>query len=152
EVLTAGQQFTLTARVSVADGRIPSGSVQFSLNGSPMGQPVPLIDGSASFNAIVPAVGSNDLVGAVASYSGDGHTSPASDRLELSVFDIAARDEQTGNLLFLNANGSYLFRHDGGDSNVLLKGNGAASPLASGVFLEHIAPDHVLIAEVNTSN
>ena len=152
EALTAGQQFTLTARVSVDGGRIPFGNVQFNLNGSPAGQPVPLIDGSASFNAIVPTVGGNGLLRAVASYSGDGHTSPANDSLELNVFDFAARDDQTGNLLFLNATGSYLFRHDGGDSNVLLKGNGETSPLESGVFLEHIAPDHVLIAEVNTSN
>jgi methanethiol S-methyltransferase len=152
EALTAGQQFTLTARVSVAGGPIPSGDVQFSLNGSPAGQPVPLIDGSASLHAIAPTVGSNGLACAVASYSGDVQSLPASDSLELNVFDFAARDDQTGNLLFLNANGSYLFRHDDGDSNLLLKGNGATSPLASGVFLEHIAPDHVLIAEVNTSN
>src|SRR5262249_11059912 len=96
--------------------------------------------------------GDNGHFTATASYSGDGNSLPGNHSLEVNVFDFAARDETTGNFLFLSTNGAYLFRHGEGDSSLVLKGTGTASPSPCSLFLEHIAADHVLIAEVNTCN
>jgi len=83
---------------------------------------------------------------------GNGNSLHKDHSLAVDVFDFAARDETTGNSLFLSANGAYIFMHGEGDSSVVLKGNGMASPSPCSLFLEHIAADHVLIAEVNTCN
>jgi protein-S-isoprenylcysteine O-methyltransferase Ste14 len=96
--------------------------------------------------------GDNGHFTPTASYGGNGNSLPGNHSLEVDVFDFAARDETTGNHLFLNRTGAYLFRHSGGDSNLVLKGNGRASLSPCSLFLEHIAADHVLIAEVNTCN
>jgi protein-S-isoprenylcysteine O-methyltransferase Ste14 len=86
------------------------------------------------------------------SYVDDGNSLPVNHSLGVDVFDFAARDATTGNLLFLSRNGAYLFRHGEGDSSLVLKGNGTASLSPGSLFLEHIAADYVLIAEVNTCN
>ena len=85
-------------------------------------------------------------------YGGEVNSLDNHQSLAVDVFDFAARDETTGNSLFLSANGAYIFMHGEGDSSVVLKGNGMASPSPCSLFLEHIADDHVLIAEVNTCN
>jgi hypothetical protein len=152
--VTVGQSLTLTARVSAAGGGTPSGVVQFSLNGSPIGGAVPLVDGAASLNTIAPSghpVGrNNNYFTASASYGGDGNSAPGKHSLRISVFDFSARDDATGDLLFLSANGAYLFRHGAGESSLVLKGKGTGVPSPCAVFLEHITSDRVLIAEVNT--
>jgi hypothetical protein len=150
--VTVGQRLTLTARVGITGGRIPTGSVQFSVNGSPIGSAVPLVDGIASLNTTAPAVSNNGHFAATATYSGDRNSLPGKHSLEVNLFDFSARDDTTGNLLFLSANGAYLFRHCADDSSLVLKGNGTASSSTGGVVLEHIAADRVLIAEVNTCN
>jgi len=96
--------------------------------------------------------GDNGHLPAGARYSNDGNSLPGSHNLEANQFEFAARDETTGNLLFLSRDGAYLFRHGEGDSSLVLKGNGTASLSPCSLFLEHIASDHVLIAEVNTCN
>ena len=96
--------------------------------------------------------GDNGHLSVSASYSKNGNSLPDSHSLEVNVFDFAARDATTGNLLFLSRSGAYFFRHDEGDSSLVLRGNGTASLSPCSLFLEHIAADHVLIAEVNTCN
>src|SRR5262249_46133245 len=57
----------------------------------------------------------------------------------------------TGDLLFLSANGAYLFSHWAGESSLVLKGKGAGLPSGDCTLLiEHITADRVLTAEVNT--
>jgi len=148
--VTVGQTLTLTATVSAVVGGTPSGTVQFSVNGSPIGSAVPLVDGAASLNTIAPDGRNKDYFTASASYSGDDNSQAGNDSLTISVFDFSARDDATGDLLFLSANGTYLFRHGAGESTLVLKGKGAGVPSACTMFLEHITDDRVLIAEVNT--
>lgn len=150
EPVTVGQSLTLTAMVSAVGGVTPSGTVQFSVNGSPIGSAVPLVDGTASLNTIAPGGCDNDYFTASASYSGDGNSRPDNHSLTISVFDFSARDDITGDLLFLSANGAYLFRRCAGESSLVLKGKGEGVPSACTVFLEHVTTDRVLIAEVNT--
>src|SRR5262245_14775113 len=148
--LIAGQRVTLTARVSITGGCTPTGTVQFSVNDWPLGSAVTVVDGLASLSIIAPAGGINGHFTATACYSGDANSRPGNHSLEVSVFDFAAYDDATGNRLFLSANGGYLFSHGAGDSSLVLRGKGKASPSPGSLFLEHIAADHVLIAEVNT--
>jgi hypothetical protein len=70
----AGQSATFTASVSSNAGTPPDGFVQFLVNGSTYGSPVPLVGGKAQ-QAITEPVGSYTIT---AEYTGDGGTYPAS--------------------------------------------------------------------------
>ena len=68
----AGQAITLAAKVSAADGSVPSGNVVFFVNGQAIGEPVPLevVNGLdvATFTTSLPTAGTYTLV---AQYGGD---------------------------------------------------------------------------------
>src|SRR5262249_47896324 len=72
--VTAGQALTLTARVAIAGGATPGGTVQFSVNDSPVGGAVPLVDGTASLDIIAPPGGEHGYFTAGASYCGDANS------------------------------------------------------------------------------
>jgi len=149
--VTAGQALTLTARVTAGGRGIATGTVQFSVNGSPIGGAVPLVDGTASLDITAPAGGDGGLFTASASYSGDDNSRPGNQSITVPVFDFSAQDDTTGDLLFLSANGAYLFSHWAGESSLVLKGKGAGLPSGDCTLLiEHITADRVLTAEVNT--
>ncbi len=67
---TYGQEVTFTASVTraVTGAGTPSGTVQFSLDGDPIGAPVPLSGGAATSSAVTPEAGVHAVV---ATYSGD---------------------------------------------------------------------------------
>src|ERR1700686_5008093 len=64
----AGQSDTLTASVTSIGGVVPTGTVTFSSNGSQLGTPVTLTNGSATLVTIALPVGSDSIT---AVYSGD---------------------------------------------------------------------------------
>src|ERR1700757_4095157 len=64
----AGQSDTLTALVNPIGGVVPTGTVTFYSNGSPLGTPVTLTNGSATLVTSSLSVGSDSLT---AVYSGD---------------------------------------------------------------------------------
>src|SRR5262249_44883355 len=149
--VTAGQALTLTARVAIAGGATPGGTVQFSVNDSPVGGAVPLVDGTASLDIIAPPGGEHGFFTAGASYCGDANSGSGANSITVPVFDFSARDDKTGDLLFLSASGAYLFSHWAGESSLVLKGKGAGLPSGDcKLFLEHVTADRVLTAEINT--
>jgi hypothetical protein len=147
----AGQTITLTARVSSPSGGTPTGTVQFSVNGSPVGA-MPVVGDTASFNITAPAAGSQGFFTATANYSGDDKFWPSSNGLTVAIFDFLVQDGTTGDQLFFNSNGVYRFNHFAGELSLVLSGKGEILPSAAPctVFLEHIAADREVRAEVNT--
>src|SRR5262249_54886777 len=147
----AGQVLTLTAGVTAPGERMPAGTVQFTVNDAPVGSAVPLVDGVATIDVTAPAGGNSGHFTAAALYSGDRNSKPVAGSITIPVFDFSARDDQTGDLLFLSANGAYLFSHWAGESSLVLKGKGEGLPSGDcTLVLKHITGDRVLTAEVNT--
>jgi len=151
DAVTSGQILTLTARVTGPGEKVSTGTVQFTVNDSPVGGAVPLVGGAASVDITAPAGGNNGHFNAGAFYSGDRNSRPGSTTITVPVFDFSAQDDTTGDLLFLSANGSYLFSHWAGQSSLVLKGQGEGLPSGDcTLVLKHITGDRVLTAEVNT--
>jgi len=147
----AGQVLTLTAGVTAPGERMPAGTVQFTVNDAPVGSAVPLVGGVATIDITAPAGCDNGHFTAAAFYSGDGNSKPVAGSISIPVFDFSAQDDKTGDLLFLSANGAYLFSHWAGQSSLVLKGKGEGLPSGDcTLHLEHITADRVLTAEVNT--
>jgi hypothetical protein len=144
-----GQALTLTAQVSASGGVIPTGAVQFKLNGSPLGAAAPLASGVAKLNTTAPDGQSNVTI--TADYSGDDASWPGSDGLSLFVFNHSIQDDATGDQLFFNSDGTYQFIHSAEGSSLVLKGKGMILASATGcaVTLEHIASDRSVRAESN---
>ena len=147
---TAGQTLTLTAQVSAAGGGTPTGTVQFAVNGSPVGSAVPVVGGTASLNITAPAGDGSGYFAASASYSGGENSWPSSHSLTIMSFDYSVRDDATGDQLFFNSNGTYLFIHDSIASSLALKGKGVFTSSHCTVFLEHFKGDRYVTAEVNS--
>jgi len=147
----AGQVLTLTAGVTEPGDKTPAGTVQFTVDDAPVGSAVPLVDGVAAIDITAPAGGNNGHFTAAALYSGDRSSKPVAGSISIPVFDFSAQDDKTGDLLFLSANGSYLFSHWAGQSSLVLKGKGEGLPSGDcTLVLKHITGDRVLTAEVNT--
>ena len=147
----AGQVLTLTARVTGQGKKAPAGTVQFAINDAPVGTAVPIVGGVATIDITAPAGGSNGHFTAAALYSEDRSSKPVAGSISIPVFDFSAQDDKTGDLLFLSANGSYLFSHWAGQSSLVLKGKGEGLPSGDcTLVLKHITGDRVLTAEVNT--
>ena len=81
-------KFTATVIDPLNKQTVPQGLVQFEFNGSNVGNPVPLVAGTASATApIVGPVGSGNLV---AFYQGDAtHTESVSPAIPISVLDFS---------------------------------------------------------------
>lgn len=122
------------------------------MNGSPVGNAVPLLGDTVSLNITAPGGGNRGYFTVSASYSGDASFLPSGDGLSFTVFDFSVQDDTTGDHLFFNSNGAYLFKHCADESSLVLKGKGMVLPSASSctLFLEHIAADRELTVEVNT--
>jgi Big-like domain-containing protein/putative Ig domain-containing protein/PAP2 superfamily protein len=145
---TTGQTVTLTAQVRASSVGALTGAIQFTVNGSPVGIAVPVVSGAASLNITASAASSFT---ASASYSGDADFLPSSNGFTISVFNYSVKDAATGDQLFFNTDGTYLFKHGAGESSLILKGRGTVVPSATGcnITLEHSAADREVIAEVN---
>lgn len=72
-VVTVGQSITFSATLYSA-GVMPTGSVEFLLNGKTVGSPVPLVSGSSSLT--IQAFGTTELNSVTALYSGDNIYEP----------------------------------------------------------------------------
>lgn len=147
--VTTGQSIRLTAVVNTSQGSTPTGSVKFTLNGSPIGA-APLVGGAAPLNISAPTA-SNSSYSIIASYSGDGHTLPSSSGLALTVFDYSVQDDTTGDILYFNWDGTYHFISCARGSNLVLRGRGTilSSATGCGVTLEHSAADRDILVEIN---
>jgi hypothetical protein len=79
-----GQDVTLTATVAPASGTgTPTGTVQFRIDGTPFGSPLPLVNGAASTSVATLDVGPHVVV---ATYSGDaGHAASGSSDFNQTV-------------------------------------------------------------------
>ena len=86
--ITAGQSLTLTATVTGAN---PTGSVQFYVNGTPLGSPVQLVNGVASLTTNGLNTTGQDNITAI--YSGDslnaGNTSPTTQENVVAANPVA---------------------------------------------------------------
>ncbi len=88
-----GQTITITAVVSASSpaAGTPTGTLQFAIDGNPVGSPLALTGGTASIGATFPDVGNHEIT---ASYSGDvNFTAGAS-----TVFNQAVRSASTTTL------------------------------------------------------
>jgi hypothetical protein len=149
---TTDQKITLTARVSSPSGRTPSGTVQFNVNDSPVGDAMQLVGDTASLDISAPPANSQGSFTVTAIYSGEENFWPSSNGITVSVFDFLVQDDTTGDQLFFNSTGLYRFNHFAGELSLVLSGKGEIIPSAAPctVFLEHIAADREVRAEVNT--
>ena len=151
DTVTVGQKVTLTAQVSATGGVTPTGTVQFAVDGAPVGSAVPLVGGIASIDITAPDAGSYGSFLTSAVYSGSEIAWPSSNRLMIGVYHYSLQDDATGDQLFINSNGTYIFKHYAGASSLILKGKGVIVPsiLPCAVFLEHITADREVTAQVN---
>ncbi|HKS41999.1 MAG TPA: Ig-like domain repeat protein [Blastocatellia bacterium] len=150
--VTVGQKITLTAQVSATGGVTPTGTVQFAVDGAPVGSAVPLVGGIASTDITAPNGGSNGSFLTTAVYSGSESAWPNSGRFMISVYHYSLQDDATGDQLFFSSNGNYIFKHYDGASSLILKGKGTILPsiLPCTVFLQHNAADREVRVEFNT--
>jgi subtilase family serine protease len=87
-LITVGQSITLSATTS-GTGPAPTGTIQFLLNGQPVGDPVPLVSDSASVTTT--PFGTTQVNTATAVYSGDANYAPAtSNAMQFVVTTISS--------------------------------------------------------------